>query len=100
MTNFSSELQATINAMTQITSSDEMSVLADHFNRHLTFIGKTKARNIVKGDTIEWEYGGILKVGKVIKVNRKTMEVANVGNTPFGATITKIQKSMIVRKVA
>ena len=98
MNNFSPELEAAIEAMTQIMSSDERSVLADRFNKHITYIGKIKARSIVVGDTVVWEYGGLTKTGKVVKVNRKTMEVANTGNTPFGSTITKINKSMILGK--
>ena len=99
MNNFSPELEAAIEAMTKIMSSDEMSVLADRFNKHITYIGKIKARSVVVGDTVVWEYGGLKKTGKVIKVNRKSMEVMDAGATPFGATRTKIQKSMIVGKV-
>ena len=100
MSNFSLELEAAIEAMTKITSSDEMSVLADRFNRHITYIGKLKARNIVKGDAVVWEYGGLTRHGEVVKVNRKTIEVIQQSGTPFGSTRTKIDKSMIVGKVA
>ena len=96
----SPELQNAIDAMNKIMSSDEMCVLADRFNKHMTYIGKIKARSVVVGDTVVWEYGGLKKTGKVVKVNRKTMEVMDAGATPFGATRTKIQKSMIVGKVA
>lgn len=96
----SPELQTAIDAMTKIMSSDEMSVLADRFNRHLTYIGKLKGRDVVIGDTVVWEYGGLKKTGKVIKVNRKTLEVQDAGATPFGRTVTRIQKSMLVGKVA
>jgi hypothetical protein len=33
-------------------------------------------------------------------MNRKTVEVANAGASPFGRTITKIHNSMITGKVA
>ena len=39
-------------------------------------------------------------MGKVVKVNRVSVEVQNVGNTPFGATRTKVDKSLITGKVA
>ena len=100
MSQFTPELQAAIDAMSRITTASDMNVLAQRFNSHMNFLDKVNARGIVKGDTVQWEYGGIVKTGKVIKVNRKTMEVANIGNTPFGSTITKIHKSMIIGKVA
>ena len=100
MSQFSPELDAAIAAMSKITSSDEMAVLADRFNRHITFIGKQKAASIVKGDVIAWEYGGLTKHGEVVKVNRKTIEVIQHSGTPFGSTRTRLDKSMIVGKVA
>ena len=98
--NYSPELQAALDAMRKITDTSDMHVLADQYNSHITFLGKRKGAGVTKGDTIQWEYGGIVKTGKVIKVNRKTIEVMNVGATPFGATRTKLDKSMIVGKVA
>lgn len=100
MSNFSPELEDAIEAMTKIMSSDEMSVLADRFNRHLTYIGKIKSRSLVIGDTIEWEYGGMVKKGVIQKINRKTIEVVDAGATPFGRTFTRIQKSMVLGKAA
>jgi len=98
--NYSQELEATLNAMRAITDTADMHVLASEYNRHITFLGKRNGAGIIKGDTIQWEYGGIIKTGKVVKVNPKTIEVMNVGATPFGATRTKLDKSMIVGKVA
>ena len=86
--------------MRKITNAADRHVLAQKYNSHVTFLGKTKCAGIIKGDKIAWEYGGLQKVGVVRKVNRKTIEVANHGNTPFGSTITKIDKSMILGKVA
>lgn len=97
---YSVELQNALDAMRKITDTADMHVLAAQYNSHITFLGKTKGAGIVKGDTIVWEYGGLKKTGKVIKVNRKTIEVMNVGATPFGATRTKLDKSMILGKVA
>ena len=96
---YSVELQNALDAMRKITNTADMHVLAQQYNSHITFLGKTKGAGIVKGDKIAWEYGGLQKIGVVRKVNRKTIEVANYGNTPFGSTITKIDKSMILGKV-
>lgn len=98
--NYSTELQNAIDAMRKITNTADMHVLAAQYNSHVTFLGKINSRGIIKGDKIAWEYGGLQKVGVVRKVNRKTVEVANYGNTPFGSTITRIDKSMILGKVA
>ena len=98
--NYSPELQNAIDAMRKITNTADMHVLAAQYNSHITFLGKVNSRGIIKGDKIAWEYGGLQKVGVVIKVNRKTVEVQNYGNTPFGATRTRLDKSMILGKVA
>jgi len=97
---YSVELQNALDAMRKITNTADMHVLAAQYNSHVTFLGKVNSRGVVVGDKIAWEYGGLQKIGVVRKVNRKTIEVANYGNTPFGSTITKIDKSMILGKVA
>ena len=97
---YSVELQNALDAMRKITNTADMHVLAQQYNSHITFLGKVNSRGVVVGDKIAWEYGGLQKIGVVRKVNRKTIEVANYGNTPFGSTITKIDKSMILGKVA
>jgi len=97
---FSTELENALDAMRKITDTSDMHVLASEYNKHITYLGKRNGAGIIKGDTIQWEYGGIVKTGKVVKVNRKTIEVMNIGATPFGATRTKLDKSMIVGKVA
>ena len=97
---YSVELQNALDAMRKITNTSDMHVLAQQYNSHITFLGKVNSRGVVIGDTIVWEYGGLQKTGKVIKVNRKTIEVMDAGATPFGATRTKLDKSMIVGKVA
>ena len=98
--NYSVELQNALDAMRKITDTSDMHVLAAQYNSHVTFLGKTKGAGIIKGDKIAWEYGGLQKVGIVTKVNRKTVEVQNYGNTPFGSTRTRLDKSMILGKVA
>jgi len=97
---FNKNLQTAIDAMRAITDTEDMHVLASEYNRHVNFLRKSKGKSIVLGDTIVWRYGGLEKVGKVVKVNRVSVEVQNVGNTPFGATRTKVDKSLITGKVA
>jgi len=97
---YSVELQNALDAMRKITNTADMHVLASQYNAHINFLGKVNSRGVIVGDTIVWEYGGLKKTGKVIKVNRKTIEVMDAGATPFGATRTKLDKSMIVGKVA
>ena len=93
---FSQELQNALDAMRQINNASDMSVLASEFNRHINYIGKQKAVGIKLGDTITWEYGGIQKQGVIKKINRKTVEVVQANGGMFGATRTRIDKSMIV----
>lgn len=88
-------LETTIEAMRKIDNATDMNELAKMFNLHLRFIGQQNARGIKKGDTIEWEYKGVVKQGTITKVNRKTVEVVNTGATPFGRTTTRLDKSMI-----
>ena len=97
--NYSPELQNALDAMRKITNTADMHVLAQQYNSHITLLGKRKGAGIIKGDKIAWEYGGLQKVGVVVKVNRKTVEVQNYGNTPFGSTRTRLDKSMILGKV-
>ena len=87
-------------ALRKIDNQADLSVIADHWKRQMTFIGRNATSGLKKGDTITWEYGGIVKTGTIIKMNRKTVEVQNAGATPFGRTITKIHNSMITGKVA
>jgi hypothetical protein len=100
MSNFSPELVAVLEALQKIDNQADLNVIAERWKSQMNFVGRLAGRGIVKGDTIQWEYGGLVKTGKVVKVNPKTVEVANVGANPFGATITKIYKSMITGKVA
>ena len=97
---YSVELQNALDAMRKITNTADMNVLAQQYNSHITFLGKVNSRGVIVGDTIVWEYGGLKKTGKVIKVNRKTIEVMDAGATPFGATRTKVDKSLIIGRAA
>ena len=94
------KLDAAINAIRAITDIDDMHVIASEYNRQVSFLRKSKGKSIVLGDTIVWRYGGLEKTGTVVKVNRVSVEVQNTGNTPFGATRTKVDKSLITGKVA
>jgi len=94
------KLQSAIDAIRAITDIDDMHVIVQEYNRQVNFLRKTKGRSVVLGDVIVWRYGGLEKTGRVVKVNRVSVEVQNVGNTPFGATRTKVDKSLITGKVA
>jgi len=95
-----SKLDAAVAAIRAITDIDDMHVIVQEYNRQVNFLRKTKGRSVVLGDTIVWRYGGIEKTGRVVKVNRVSVEVVNTGATPFGATRTKVDKSLITGKVA
>jgi hypothetical protein len=97
---YSNELQTAIDAIRKVKSQSDLNVLANVWRDQQTFIGNMAKAGLKKGDTIEWEYRGLVRTGIIRKMNQKTTEVADAGNTPFGATITKIQNSMILRKVA
>ena len=97
---FNKNLQCAIDAMRAITDTEDMHVLASEYNRHVNFLRKRKGSNVVLGDKIVWKYGGLEKSGTVVKVNRVSVEVQNMGNTPFGSTRTKVDKSLITGKVA
>ena len=94
------ELQNAIDAMRQIKTQSDLSVISLDIWRQQTFIGNMARSGLKKGDTVEWEYRGMVRTGIIQKMNRKTVEVADAGASPFGRTITKIQNSMITRKVA
>ena len=98
--NFSPELQEAVDAIRAIKSQADLNVLADVWKQQMTYIGRNASRGLKVGDTITWEYSGLVKTGIIKKMNRKTTEVVNVGATPFGRTVTKIQNSMITGKVA
>ena len=93
---YSKQLEDALNAMRQINNATDMAVLASEYNRHMNWIGKQKSVGLKVGDTITWEYGGIQKQGVIKKINRKTMEVSQANGGMFGATVTRIDKSMVV----
>ena len=99
---FSKELENALEAMRKITDTADMHVLASEYNKHITFLGKMKAKKfqVVIGDTIEWTYGGIKKFGKVYKVNPRTVLVYQQTGASIGSTLVKLDKSLITGKVA
>ena len=94
---FSKELENALEAMRKITDTADMHVLASEYNKHITFLGKMKAKKfqVVIGDTIEWTYGGIKKFGKVYKVNPRTVLVYQQTGASIGSTQVKLDKSLI-----
>ena len=99
---YSKELELALEAMRKITDTADMHVLASEYNRHISFLGKMKAKkfSVVIGDTIEWTYGGIKKFGKVYKVNPRTVLVFQNTGASIGSTQVKLDKSLITGKVA
>lgn len=97
---YSKELQTAVDAMRKVKSQSDLNVLAQVWRDQQTFIGNLAKSGLKKGDTIEWEYRGVVKTGIIQKMNQKTTELVDANANPFGRTVTKIQNSMILRKVA
>ena len=95
-----STLENAINAMRVIDNQADLNELAKVWKLQMSYIGSKNKRGLKKGDTVEWESQGIVRTGKIVKMNPKTVEVADMGNTPFGRTVTRIPASMIIGKVA
>lgn len=89
------ELQTAIDAIRNIQTQSDLNVLADVWKQQMTYIGNKARTGLKVGDTIKWEYGGLVRQGVIRKMNRKTMEVVDAGANPFGRTVTKIQNSMV-----
>ena len=100
MTQYSKELQTAVDAMRKVKSQSDLNVLAQVWRDQQTFIGNLAKSGLKRGDTIEWEYRGVVKQGIIKKMNQKTTELVDANANPFGRTVTKIQNSMILRKVA
>ena len=100
MTQYSKELQTAVDVMRKVKSQSDLNVLAQVWRDQQTFIGNLAKSGLKKGDTIEWEYRGVVKQGIIKKMNQKTTELVDANANPFGRTVTKIQNSMILRKVA
>jgi len=95
-----SNLENAINAMRLIDNQSDLNELAKVWKLQMSYIGSKAKRGLKKGDTVEWESRGIVRTGKIVKMNPKTVEVADMGNTPFGRTVTRVPASMIIGKVA
>ena len=95
-----STLENAINAMRLIDNQADLNELAKVWKLQMSYIGSKNKRGLKKGDTVEWESRGIVRTGKIVKMNPKTVEVADMGNSPFGRTITRVPASMIIGKVA
>jgi hypothetical protein len=95
-----STLQNAIDAMRLINNQSDLNELAKVWKLQMSYIGSKAKRGLKKGDTVEWESRGIVRTGKIVKMNPKTVEVADMGNTPFGRTVTRVPASMIIGKVA
>ena len=94
------KLETAIAAMRDIDNQADLNELANVWKLQMNYIGAKAKRGLKKGDTVEWESRGIVRVGTIVKMNQKTVEVQDVGATPFGRTVTKVPASMIIGKVA
>ena len=95
-----STLENAINAMRLIDNQADLNELAKVWKLQMSYIGSKNKRGLKKGDTVEWESQGIVRTGKIVKMNPKTVELVDVGATPFGRTVTRVPASMIIGKVA
>tara|TARA_B100001094_G_scaffold62025_1_gene57813 strand:- start:291 stop:584 length:294 start_codon:yes stop_codon:yes gene_type:complete len=94
------KLETAIAAMRDIDNQADLNELANVWKLQMNYIGAKAKRGLKKGDTVEWESRGIVRVGTIVKMNQKTVEVQDVGATPFGRTVTRVPASMIIGKVA
>tara|TARA_B100000965_G_scaffold125470_1_gene104182 strand:+ start:1793 stop:2086 length:294 start_codon:yes stop_codon:yes gene_type:complete len=94
------KLETAIAAMRDIDNQADLNELANVWKLQMNYIGAKAKRGLKKGDTVEWESRGITRVGKIVKMNQKTVEVQDMGATPFGRTVTRVPASMIIGKVA
>ena len=95
-----STLENAIQALRLIDNQADLNELAKQWKLQMSYIGSKNKRGLKKGDTVEWESQGIVRVGKIVKMNPKTVELVNVDATPFGRTVTRVPASMIIGKVA
>ena len=55
-TNFSPELVAVLEALQKIDNQSDLNVIADRWNKQMTFIGNKAKQGLKKGDTITVSY--------------------------------------------
>tara|TARA_X000001036_G_scaffold186681_1_gene176033 strand:+ start:24 stop:317 length:294 start_codon:yes stop_codon:yes gene_type:complete len=94
------KLETAIAAMRDIDNQADLNELANVWKLQMNYIGAKAKRGLKKGDTVEWESRGIVRVGTIVKMNQKTVEIQDAGATPFGRTVTRVPASMIIGKVA
>ena len=94
------KLETAIAAMRDIDNQADLNELATAWKLQMNYIGAKAKRGLKKGDTVEWESRGVVRVGTIVKMNQKTVEIQDVGATPFGRTVTRVPASMIIGKVA
>ena len=94
------ELQTAVDAIRAINNQADLNELAKVWKLQMSYIGSKAKRGLKKGDTVNWESRGVVRTGTIVKMNTKTVEVQDIGATPFGRTVTRIPASMIVGKAA
>ena len=94
------KLETAIAAMRDIDNQADLNELATAWKLQMNYIGAKAKRGLKKGATVEWESSGVVRVGTIVKMNQKTVEIQDAGATPFGRTVTRVPASMIIGKVA
>ena len=94
------KLETAIAAMRDIDNQADLNELATAWKLQMNYIGAKAKRGLKKGDTVEWESRGVVRVGTIVKMNQKTVVIQDAGATPFGRTVTRVPASMIIGKVA
>jgi hypothetical protein len=94
------KLETAIAAMRDIDNQADLNELATAWKLQMNYIGAKAKRGLKKGDTVELESRGVVRVGTIVKMNQKTVEIQDAGATPFGRTVTRVPASMIIGKVA
>ena len=94
------KLETAIAAMREIDNQADLNELATAWKLQMNYIGAKAKRGLKKGDKVEWESRGVVRVGTIVKMTQKTVEVQDAGATPFGRTVTRVPASMIIGKVA
>tara|TARA_B100000902_G_scaffold382357_1_gene419911 strand:+ start:375 stop:668 length:294 start_codon:yes stop_codon:yes gene_type:complete len=95
-----SALENAIQAIRKIDNQADLNELATIWKLQMNYIGAQAKRGLKKGDIVEWESRGFVRTGKIVKINKKTVELVDANATPFGRTVTRVPASMITGKVA
>lgn len=94
-----SALDEAIEALRKIDNQEDLNVIASEWKRQMTYIGNQNKRGLKIGDMVEWESRGLVRKGKIRKMNRKTMDIVAPNNGMWGETVTRVPNSMVIGKI-